>query len=182
MGSKSNFHGWDQDFAEFSSAEPARVPSVAAESVLNRIRTELNPSAYSVFAKTALIHTVVGGLTLLLCPQFGLKFTSSHGLMPYLMRFGEGACMLGCGALFTVLSLLVASIALRAEEVRVLKRNWFLQLAFLATLSLGALLCLGGEIVLTLAIIWAVGAIVGGAVSLEAGWAFRRYSAARRLA
>jgi hypothetical protein len=150
--------------------------------VLKQVRAELNPSAFAVFTKTALIHAFVGGLTLLFCPQFGIKLTSSHGVMPYLMKFGEGFCMLGCGAVFTAMSLLVASIALRAEEVRALKRNWPLQLAILAMLSLGALLCLGGEILLTLGLIWAVGAIIGGAVSLEAGWAYRRHSAARSLA
>jgi hypothetical protein len=182
MGSETKFHGWEQDFAEFSSAESARVPDSMAAPVLDQIRSDLNPSAYSVFLKTALIHAAVGALTLLFCPQFGLKLTSSHGVMPYLMKFGEGFCMLGCGAVFTALSLLVTSLALRAEEVRVLKRSWPVQLGFLAMFSLGAFLCLGGEIVLTLGLIWAVGAILGGGVSLEAGWAYRRISATRSLA
>ena len=120
------------------------------------------------------IHFVVGAFTLLFCPQFGVSLTSGRGLMPYLMKYGESLCMLGCGALFTALSILVASLVLRPEEVRVLKEKELLQLALLSTLSLGALALLGGEFALTFALVWLLGAILGGAITLEAGWAYRR--------
>lgn len=177
MGSESKYKDWERDFAEFASVEPGAVPATLSSSILDRVRSDLHPSAFKVFGKTAAVHTLVGAGTLLFCPQFGLSFTSSHGLMHYLMQFGESVCMLGCGAFFTALSLLVASLVLRPEEVRALKERQVLQLAFLSTLSLGAFLCLGGEVVLSLGLIWTLGAIIGGAASLEAGWAYRRYSA-----
>lgn len=174
MERSKNAYGWEKEFIEFASIEPVEAPAMVSAAVLKQVSDDLHPSAIKVFSKTALIHTLVGLTTLLFCPQFGLSFTSSMGLMPYLMKYGESVCMLGCGAFFTGISLLVVSLVLRPEEVRALKERQVLQLAFLSTLSLGAFVCLGGEVVLSLGLAWALGAIVGGALTLEAGWACRR--------
>jgi hypothetical protein len=96
------------------------------------------------------------------------------GLMPYLIKFGDSICMLGCGALFTGFSFFIASLALRPEEIRVFKQNEILQLVTIASLSLGAFLCVGGEVVASLGLIWIFGALIGGALSLEAGWTLRK--------
>ncbi len=109
-----------------------------------------------------------------MCPQFGLSLTSSRGLMPYLMEYGESVCMLGCGVLFMGLSFLVASLALRPEEVTVLRRNRVLQISLLALLSLGAFAGFGGEVAPALGMVWALGAIVGGSALLQFGWTIRR--------
>ena len=85
--------------------------------------------------------------------------------------------MVGCGALFTSVSMLVVSWVLGPEEVRALREKRLLQLALLTMLSLGAILCLGGEVVMSLGLLWALGAIAGGTASLEVGWAYRRLSA-----
>jgi len=182
MGNKQDFSTWQKEFSEFSAAEPIKVPASSANSILEKVRSDLNPSGIRVFTKVTLIHTLVGAATLLACPQFGISVTSSHGLMHYLMQFGDSVCMLGCGAFFTAFSLLIASLVLRPEEVRALKGNQILQLALLTTYSLGALLFVGAQLVLALALIWSLGAILGGALSLEAGWAFRKYSIKRGLA
>lgn len=173
---------WQKEFAEFSAAEPTTVPEALSNAVFARVEADLHPSAFRVFTKTAAIHTIVGAITLVACPQFGLSYFGNHGLMHYLIQYGESVCMLGCGAFFTVFSLLVASLVLRPEEVRAFKGNEILQLASLVTLSIGAFLFAGGTIVLTLALIWSLGAIVGGAISLEAGWAYRKLAMRRSLA
>lgn len=181
MENKPNFKDWQKDFTDFADAEPASVPGSLSSSVLRRIRNELNPGAVLVFTKTALIHAFVGTATMLACPQFGFSFTGSHGVLHYLMRYGESVCMLACGAIFTAFSLLVASLVLKPEEVRAFRGNQVLQLASLSTLSLGVFLCVGASIVFTLGLVWALGAIVGGAISLEAGWAYRKFSMRRSL-
>jgi hypothetical protein len=178
MGSKIN---WQKEFTEFAASEAAEVPSGISELLVAQVRSDLHPGLFLVFTKVALIHTLVGAMTLLACPQFGISLTGNHGLMPYLMQYGENICMLGCGAFFTALSLLAASLLLRPEEVRVFKGNQILQLASLATYSIGAFLFLGGEVVVALALIWSLGAILGGALMLEAGWACRKFFAQRRL-
>jgi hypothetical protein len=181
MENDKNFSAWQKDYEEFSSASGEAVPVAMSAAISERVRSDLNPSAFRVFGKTAVIHSFVGAATLLFCPQFGVSFTSGMGLMPYLMKYGESVCMLGCGALFTAVSLMVASLVLRPEEVRALKENEILQLATLSTLSLGAISFLGGEIALTLGFVWLLGAILGGALSLEAGWVFRKVTTRRAV-
>lgn len=172
---------WEKDFTEFLQAEPAHVPDPISLRIIEQIHSELHPSAFKVFGKILSIQFVVSLITLLFCPQFGISFTASHGIMPYLMKFGDSVCMLGCGAFFTALSLFVVSFALKPEEVRVLKEHEVLQLVGLATLSIAAFLCVGGEVIFTLALVWMLGSVIGGAITLETGWALRK-SIARRAA
>ena len=178
---KNNRPSWENEFAEFLSIEPEQVPHSVSENILSQIQSELHPSAMKVFGKVLFIQFAVGLITLLFCPQFGISLTSSHGIMPYLMKFGDTVCMLGCGGLFTALSFLVASFALKPEEVRSLRKHEVLQLVSLATLSLGAFVCVGGEVVLTLGLIWILGAVIGGVATLETGWILRQNFARRTI-
>lgn len=170
---------WDEDFQDFLAASPTSVPTNTSRKVLSEIHHRLNPPAFSVFLKTSFIHFVVGSFSLLLCPQFGISLTGSMGLMRYMMQYGETVCMFACGALFTSVSLLAISLILKPEEVRVLERNKSLQILALSTLSIGAFLCLGAEVILSIGAIWAAGAVLGGILSLEAGWKLRRYVLSR---
>jgi hypothetical protein len=170
---------WDREYAEFLSTENSGVPADLSEVVTSRVRSDLHPSSLKVFGEISLIQFGAGLVSLLFCPQFDVSFTSGMGVMPYLMRYGEGVCMLGCGAVFTAASLLASSLLLRPEEVRVLKSHRLLQLTLLATLSLGAFLCVGAEIMVTLGLAWILGAVVGGTASLELGWTLRKLSVAR---
>ena len=178
---KHNKRGWEREFTDYLAVEPVDVPDPVSEQLLGRIHSELNPSALTVFTKAVFIQLVVGFVTLLFCPQFGVSLTSSYGLMPYLMKYGESACMLGCGALFTSFSFFIASFALKPEEVRALKQHEVLHLISVAILFLFALIYFGGDVALTLGLVWMLGAVVGGALTLETGWALRQ-SLARRVA
>lgn len=172
---------WERDFTEFLAIKPAQIPNEISQQVIDQIHLELHPSAFTVFGKILIIQFAVGLVTLLFCPQFGVSLTSNNGIMTYLMKYGESVCMLGCGAVFTALSFFVASFALKPEEVRTLKQHEVLQLVSLAVLSLGAFIYIGDEIVLTLGLIWLFGAVIGGVVTLETGWALRQ-NLARRVA
>lgn len=172
---KNSRSNWEKEFAEFAAAEAVPVPTEISETILNKVSSDLHPSGIRVFLKTAALQTVLGFVTLLFCPQFGISLTSSSGIMPYLMKYGDSVCMLGCGAVFTSLSLLAASLLLKPEEVRALKERQVLQLGFLVVLSLFAFMFLGGEVALSVAVAWSLGAIIGGALSLEAGWSVRMH-------
>lgn len=171
---KSNRSTIQKDYADFLSSANHSVPFLVSERILRQVSRELNPPAGGVFLKLVFIHFAIGVFSLGFCPQFGVSLTSSMGFMHYLMQVGETVCMLGCGAFFTGVSLLAATFILRSEEVRVLRRNHLAQIGSLGTLSLGAFLCLGGEIVASLGAIWMLGAILGGAASLQVGWYFRK--------
>jgi hypothetical protein len=114
---------WIEEFQEFMGAEQAQVPKAVSDSILARVHNDLNLSSWLVFAKVSAIHAVMGFITLLFCPQFGLGFTDGMGLMALFMRFGDQACMVGCGAVFMGGSLLTASLVLRNEEIRVIRKT-----------------------------------------------------------
>lgn len=84
------------------------------------------------------IHAVATLLTLSICPQFGVE-----GLKPWIdlsdvfMRFGHTACQAMCGMIYFSLSMLVASLVIRKEELFYLKRYRLLFSSVLISLSLG---------------------------------------------
>lgn len=165
---------WIEEFQEFMGADQAQVPRAVSESILARVHKDLNPSSWLVFAKISAIHAIMGFVTLLFCPQFGLGFTDGMGLMAFFMRFGDQVCMLGCGAVFMGGSALTASLVLRNEEIRVIRKNELLQISTLALLSMGVFICAGVGVVASLASFWVLGSIIGGLGTFELGWAMRR--------
>jgi hypothetical protein len=174
MGNEMKMN-WEGDFKEFINSDSLPLPAAVSESVLVAVSADLHPSPWWVFAKLGVIQAGAGLSSLLFCPQFGLSFTSSRGLMPYLMNYGMGVCMLGCGALFASLSFLIAALMLRPEEVRTIRSNRFLQITSLTALSLGAFICSGAAIVASFGFLWAIGAVAGGLATLELGWSVRRW-------
>lgn len=167
---------WIQEFNEFISADPIQPPKQVSNSVLSRIHADLNPSSWLVFTKLAAIHGIVGFITLLFCPQFGLGLTDGMGLMALFMRFGQQACMLGCGAVFMSGSALAASLILRPEEVRAIKRTELLQISGLALLSMGVFIYAGAGVVVSLGLFWILGSVVGGLGTFELGYRLRAFN------
>ena len=72
---------WIQEFSEFVGADSIQPPKHLTEAIVTRIRADLSPSSWLVFAKLSAIHAVMGFITLLFCPQFGFGFTDGIGLM-----------------------------------------------------------------------------------------------------
>lgn len=167
-------HDFEKDFEQFLKNEADAVPMTSQSEVLNAVHAELNPSPLKVFLKSSGIFSAGGLTSLVFCPQFGISLGSSHGLMSYLMNYGEEVCMLGCGILFMGLGLLAVALFLKPEEVRVFRSYRILQLAFFSLLSISAFYCAGGEVIASSALIWSLGAILGGATSLDLGWRMRK--------
>jgi len=171
---------WANEFQSFLSAECEKPPENLSTKIFASIHADLNPDATKVFGKMALIHLIVGTITLLFCPQFGINILPGMGLMSHFMRFGETACMMGCGAIFLGMSTLAASFILGPQEIKVIRRNRLLQVSLLATLSIGVFICFGASTIVSLAIAWLVGSTLGGLATLELGWLVRS-SFRRRL-
>jgi hypothetical protein len=153
------------------AADPIAPPSGLTEGLLAKVTADLNPPTWKVFFKLGLVHAVVGSLTLLICPQFGLG--PRLGLMTYLMKLGPHVCMFGCGTLFLGVSALVSAFLLRPEEIRVLRKTVLLQFPLLGLASIGVFLLFGAAVVVNLALVWILGSILGGLGSLELGWLIR---------
>ncbi len=163
------------EFDEFQNTDSLAPPAGVSGQIFLKVRTDLNPRAGAVFLKLAGIHAVVGGITLLFCPQFNVNpLFGGIGLMSLFMRYGERVCMMGCGSVFMGGSLLVASLVLRPEEVRVIRRTEVLQMGLLALLSVGAFICADSSVIGGLALFWVLGSIFGGLGTFELGWAVRR--------
>ena len=164
---------WADEFKEFASAEELRPPVALSDKIMLQVQSDLNPEGWKVFAKLSLIHLVVGTVTLLFCPQFGINLAGGMGMMALFMRFGDQACMLGCGAVFMAGSALTASLLLTPEEVRKLRSKAILLFPALTLFSIGVLICVGGGLILNLGLFWMIGSVLGGVASLELGWLIR---------
>ncbi|MEK6704173.1 MAG: hypothetical protein AABZ06_00120 [Bdellovibrionota bacterium] len=162
------------EYDVFMSGSGLEPPRVLTDRIFAHVAKDLNPSPWSVFSKVAFIHAVVGALSLLFCPQFGMSFLHFHGLMGVLMQFGEHVCMFGCGAFFVGSSALLISFVLRPEEVTVVRRTRLVQLGILSLVSVGIFICVGAKIVASLTLVWLFGSVIGGLASLELGWVIRR--------
>lgn len=160
---------WAREFKDFVEAGEIAPPCSLSSRILGDIRSDLNPTLWRVFGKLMGIQAAVGSASLLLCPQFGIGPIRHSGLKEVLMSLGDHGCMLGCGAFFLGSSAFVASFCLRPEEIRVIRRGEVLQFALLGVLSLGAFVCLGQGIVPGLALLWFLGSVLGGVLTLELG-------------
>lgn len=166
---------WAEEFKEFMVVQPVAPPDELSRKILEMVRRDLNPAAWLVFLKIALIHVVVGTLSLLLCPQFGIHFSSGFDLLASFMQFNPYACMFACGLIFLSGTALVATLLLRPEEVRVIRQTKILQLSILGLLSLTTFFCFGAPVITGLGIAWFLGSVFGGAVTLEFGWKMRKH-------
>lgn len=165
---KNSENGWLEDFKEFVETENTSVPVEVSKSVLNRVRADLNPSAWTVFVKLVSVHLIVGTASLALCAQFGLNpFGTDFSLSDVFMQFGHSTCMILCGLLFITLTILFGSLVLRREERLVLSRNAWLQVFGLSTLSLAAFIGFGAEVLIGVGVFWLAGAMIGGITSVK---------------
>jgi hypothetical protein len=157
----------DKEFEEFKSHSESPAPGLG-EAILTRVRQDLNPNAWRVFSKLALIYFAMSLVILSFCPQFGVRiYGEGEGLMPYFMSLGEYGCMVGCGAFFLGSTAVLAAILLRREELRILRKSHVLAFGVLGLLSLGVFAMAHAEIVLGLAAAWFVGSVLASSVGFE---------------
>jgi hypothetical protein len=90
------------------------------------------------------------------------------------MKFGETACMLGCGSLFLGLTMIAATVILSRDELRKIRRTFYAAPSSLAILSLLFFWLAGARISMTIASAWLVGALFAATLSIELGLRLRR--------
>lgn len=162
------------EFQEFAQSDEMSPPPGVSRSILDQVRQELNPGVIPVFSKLLFIHALTSIATLSVCPQFGFRVLGEGmGLMHWFMRFGEHGCLVACGTFFLGTSALIASFALRPEEVRKIREHRGLGIATVTLVSLGFFLMWDLEFVLSLTLAWFLGAWLGAGVLLELGWRLR---------
>jgi hypothetical protein len=164
----------EREFESFAKGREKKPPKALSEALFAQVKADLHPSAVRVFSKLMGIHVAAAVATLSVCPQFGFRiFGQGMGLMHTFMALGPYGCMVACGAFFTSLSLLIAALLLSPEEVRKIRQNRVLTLGTLVLLSMGFFIMTDADILLSLAIAWFSGALIGSILTLELGWFIR---------
>lgn len=164
---------WITEFQSFVTTDEIQPPKELSSQIIDKVHADLNPGTWSVISKLAFIHVLVGGTTLLVCPQFGIGAFGGMGLMHLFMRFGTNVCTMACGAVFLGSSTLASTLLLRPEEVAVARRNKLLGTLLMSGISLVAFIVTGADIVANIASIWMLGATIGGIATMEIGWSLR---------
>ncbi len=143
-------------------------PEALSRKILDQVRRDLHPHPGKVFARLLWIHILVSCMTLSVCPQFGLRiWGNGMGLMEVFMNLGPYGCLLACGSFFVGSSILVASIWIRPEELKVLRKSVFLQVSALALLTLGFFVMLDREMILRFSLVWVLGFVMTGVSLIE---------------
>lgn len=170
---------WLKEYSEFADNDlnNVQIPSNS----LNRIKSRLFPNPWVIFGKVAVIHGVVGLVSLVFCNQFGLNpFETNQSLTNWFMKIaGHNLCMFLCGTFFMSTTYLLANLFLKLEEFESIKRYEWLQTSFIGMLSLAAFYFFGAELVGTFVGLWIVGALIGGYLSIEGSYRIRRLLAWR---
>jgi hypothetical protein len=164
---------WSDDFQFFLDSPKINPPPYIGEEIFRIVHRDLRPTLSLIVAKLGGIHIFVGSLSLLLCSQFGMG--RGFNLMHVFMDYGTFSCMTVCGALFLGFSTLVAGFMLSQQELAKIRKTCYAPIVLLGTASLVVFFCFGAEMALTLALMWLFGAVVAGALALEAGFQFKRY-------
>jgi hypothetical protein len=165
---------WLKEFTEFSEIDVKNVE--VPEGVFKNLRARLFPNPWAVFGKIAALHVVVGFFSLAVCNQFGLNpFQTAQGLTDWFMRVaGHNLCMLLCGTFFISATYLLANFLLTIEELEAVRRYEWLQTGIIGLVSLAAFYFFGAELAATFAILWLIGALLGGLLSIEGSYRLRR--------
>lgn len=177
MRSKLTEKEWVEEFKDFiHGGEGVVVPEELSNRILKRVHKDLNPSSLLVFFKLLGVHLAVGTLSLAICHQFGLNpFGTEKSLSDWFMSIGgHKFCMIGCGVLFTALSIIAAGYFLSSDEVRVLRKTEFLQAFSLSVISLAAFFFFGAQLALLFGGLWLFGALVGGYAATEILWQLKK--------
>lgn len=161
-----------KEYAEFVELKNLSAPS----SIFKNIKNRLFPNPWKVFGKVLAIHSVVGFLSLAICNQFSLNpFGTRDSLMDWFMRVGgHNFCMVACGIFFMTSTYLLANLVMNLEELESIRKYQWLQSATLGLVSLAAFYFFGAQLVVTFALLWFIGAIVGSLAAIEGSYRMRR--------
>ncbi len=175
MNQQSN-QNWSVEYEEFLQADLHLVPEKAESEVLSAVLKLINPHPGFVFLKILAIHLVFGFLSLSFCHQFGINpFNTERSLSEWFMHVGgHQICMLACGIIFVGLSLLAAGFFLTIEEINSLKRTEIFQTLSIGAISLGLFAAFGAQLILSIAVLWLVGGLLGGFIATQLVWRLKQ--------
>jgi hypothetical protein len=148
------------DFKAFLEGNVA--PPIAMErQLLQKIQAALHPALYPTLAKLFAVHFIGSFLTLLLCPQFSIGFSSPiANITGWLMGIHPALCFLACGSLWVFGGQALMSTALTIDEKRVSNRYKLGTVFSQVFLTILVFACLGYVSIDQWLAWWVVGAII----------------------
>lgn len=151
-----------QEFLEFVESTPVAPGPQVDEAVIARVEKDLCPATWKVLGKLSVIQVAAGGLTLTICPQFGLGFGSHnqvlhalHAATPPLVFY------LLCGLFFVSFGALLSGFLLSRPEIRVFGNRTSAYFAVYSLLTYLLLTTLGPEAFVSSSLTWMLGAFLG---------------------
>jgi hypothetical protein len=160
----------EDDYNDFLNTTLVEPPSDLSNKVLGLIREKLDPRLLTLFSKLGLIQAIVGTLTLLICPQFGISFNDNDSLFLFFQNnFGHMGCMIACGVIFTSFSAIVSLIVLKRPEIKKIFKFQFFVFPIISMLFLTIFACVVQEFYLSVSLLWFTGALTGYLLTFDLG-------------
>lgn len=164
-----------KDFFDFMNLDKTNPPEELSSKVLSYVKNDLNPSHKKVFGKFFIIQALIGFLTLIFCPQFDLSLTNNYELFHFFHhKFGENICMVLCGSIFIGSGAIFTAYILKASEIRKIKELRFSYYLSISIIALLIFFLLGSQVYLNLAVLWIIGASIGGLIAFEINHIIRK--------
>ncbi len=158
------------DYLDFILSRGSSPPERLTRKILIKIKELLNPRLSNILLKILIIHFVVGSLTLVICPQFGITLYGEEiGISRYFMVFGHEVCTILCGVFFLGTTLSISASILTREEIHKFNEYKSLITFLLCFFSLSVFLILKSpDLPPTQEILnWVFGAFAGGSLLFE---------------
>ncbi|WP_127716881.1 hypothetical protein [Halobacteriovorax sp. HLS] len=160
----------NKDYISFLKEDQMSPPKELSKTLENTIMTELHPTHVNVFFKIFLVQLFVGMITLLICPQYHLSFTSNYEVFHYFHHnFGAIICMLICGAIFMGPSMLFAGLIISRSELNLILKTNGLYFVSLLLISLSVFLLAGADIFMMTSLFWILGALSSSFIGIFCG-------------
>lgn len=147
------------EFESFSKGEFENPPSGLSQSILGKVKSDLEFKPARFGAKLLTAHIVAGVLSLFVCQQFGIQW-GSHDTLFFVFHshLGHVGCMVACGALFMSAGSVAFTPFLSEGEARWLRKNALALYSGLALATLLILTWIGSGADVASSIAWLVGA------------------------
>lgn len=149
-------------------------PQHLSERVLQQVHRDLKVNTPWLMLKLLFLHSLVGAVTLIFCPQFTIG-PVGEGITTTLYALGRihpMLCAAFCGTVFLGSTALILALALRSSELVVVKRRSWWIYSLLAAVSLVFFMLagsVGGSHGFTFVVTWFFAAIVSAWIIFQLG-------------
>ncbi|MBU6152823.1 MAG: hypothetical protein KGP28_00845 [Bdellovibrionales bacterium] len=122
-------------YSEFLSGSEV-VPEGLHERVRAELEARMKPSFFRILFSILKAQIILGALTLLVCPQFGIgPLGGGDGLMGWVESYGHLICGTYCGSIFVGLNVLYARFFLPLDDRNAIRSEPMLPFGVLGVIS-----------------------------------------------